>query len=67
MGRAADRKPLRTRIREAGGFYQWFNTTLIGLAGPAQVGEGRGTPCHRCGAFKAEHRLVEGELHCPTP
>lgn len=64
----ADRrkKPIRVQIREEGGFYQWFNRTLIRLAGPAQLGEGRGTPCHRCGAYKADHVLVDGELRCPT-
>lgn len=59
------RKPLRQQIREAGGLYLWFNSTLIRLAGPAQLGEGKGTPCQRCGAYKSEHRMVDGALHCP--
>lgn len=59
------RKPIREQIREAGGLYQWANASLISFAGPPQVGEGKGTPCHRCGAYKADHVLVNGELRCP--
>lgn len=32
------RRPLRERVREAGGWYSWFNAGLIRLAGPAAVG-----------------------------
>ena len=35
---AADRRPLRERVRDAGGWYAWFNTKLIRMAGPAAVG-----------------------------
>lgn len=59
--------PIREQIREAGGFYNWFNATLIRLAGPPQVGEGRGTPCSRCGEYKDDHVQRDGQLHCPTP
>lgn len=31
------KRPLRERVREAGGWYTWFNTNLIRVAGPAQV------------------------------
>lgn len=33
----APKRPLRERVREAGGWYTWFNTNLIRVAGPAQV------------------------------
>lgn len=29
--------PLRERVRAAGGWYMWFNTNLIRVAGPPQV------------------------------
>lgn len=32
-----EKRPLRERVREAGGWYTWFNTNLIRVAGPAQV------------------------------
>lgn len=32
-----EKRPLRERVRDAGGWYAWFNTTLIRVAGPAQV------------------------------
>jgi len=59
--------PIREQIREAGGFYNWFNATLIRLAGPPQLGEGKGTPCSRCGEYKADHIDRDGALHCPHP
>lgn len=31
------KRPLRERVRDAGGWYTWFNTNLIRVAGPAQV------------------------------
>lgn len=34
----------RERVRAAGGWYAWFNTTLIRLAGPASVGPYESTP-----------------------
>ena len=36
--------PLRTRVREAGGWYAWINAKLIRLAGPAAVGPYETTP-----------------------
>ena len=33
----APKRPLRERVREAGGWYTWFNTNLIRVAGPPQV------------------------------
>src|SRR5690606_41806350 len=67
----SDQKPLRQRIREAGGFYRWFNSRLIRYAGPAQVGpygEQAPPPCDRCGRPKGEHIAGEdGALRCPEP
>lgn len=34
----AAKKPLRQRIREAGGFYEWWNKGLVKYGGPASVG-----------------------------
>jgi len=31
------KRPLRERVREAGGWYTWFNTNLIRVAGPPAV------------------------------
>lgn len=33
-----DRPPLRERVREAGGWYAYWNSRLIKVAGPASVG-----------------------------
>ncbi|UJP10785.1 hypothetical protein L2X99_03840 [Microbacterium sp. KUDC0406] len=44
MPKDADHVPLRTRIKEAGGLYSWFNSRLIRLAGPASVGPYEATP-----------------------
>ncbi|WP_434971102.1 hypothetical protein [Microbacterium sp. bgisy207] len=32
-----EKRPLRERVREAGGWYTWFNTNLIRVAGPPAV------------------------------
>jgi hypothetical protein len=67
----ADKTPLRTRIREAGGLYQWFNSTLIRLAGPAHVSPNLprnrdADPCAHCGARRDRHTtLADGSLACP--
>ncbi|WP_345749998.1 hypothetical protein [Microbacterium rhizophilus] len=67
----AEKTPLRDRIRDAGGLYQWFNTTLIRLAGPPHVSPNLprnrdADPCARCGRRKDEHRpAVDGGLRCP--
>ena len=77
---AADRRPLRERVREAGGWYAWFNTTLIRMAGPAAVGPYETTPpptdaeraergCPLCGAPIAQHTFDRSGpkplMHCP--
>ena len=59
------KKPLRQRIRDAGGFYLWANTTLIRIAGQAQIGVGTQPRCRSCGALKQEHVLVHDGLACP--
>jgi hypothetical protein len=69
----SDKAPLRDRIREAGGLYQWVNTTLIRLAGPPHVSPNLprnrdGDACAHCGRRKDEHMSSDdGALHCPTP
>lgn len=68
----SDKAPLRDRVREAGGLYQWFNATLIRLAGPPHVSPNLprnrdGDACAHCGRRKDEHtRSDDGTLHCPT-
>ncbi|MDT0157493.1 hypothetical protein Q9R19_07655 [Microbacterium sp. ARD32] len=74
------RVPLRTRIREAGGFYAWFNTNLIRFAGPASVGPYEATPppsaaeraeraCPLCGQAMNLHIIDRSGpkplIHCP--
>ncbi|WP_156759600.1 hypothetical protein [Microbacterium karelineae] len=62
-------KKLRERIREAGGFYEWANETLIRIAGPAQVGPYGPSPtpkCEHCGKRREEHVAApDGSLRCP--
>ena len=80
MAKDPERAPLRTRIREAGGLYAWFNTNLIRLAGPASVGPYEPTPppsaaerarraCPLCGAPMTEHEIdrsgAKPLMHCP--
>ncbi len=80
MANSSDRVPLRTRIREAGGLYKWFNTNLIRLAGPAAVGPYEPTPpptsaqraeraCPLCGHAMTEHTIDRSGpkplMHCP--
>ncbi|GGD42713.1 hypothetical protein GCM10010915_24760 [Microbacterium faecale] len=65
MWQAPPKKPLRQRIREAGGFYHWFNATLIRLAGPPHVGVRAKPLCMNCGRQKNDHLLIGGEVHCP--
>ncbi|WP_119696618.1 hypothetical protein [Microbacterium halotolerans] len=59
------KKPLRQRIRDAGGFYLWVNAALIRAAGPPQIGVGTQPRCRSCGALKYEHVLVDDGLGCP--
>lgn len=66
----ADKRTLREQIREAGGFYNWANTTLIRFAGPPSVGkltDYTPPPCDRCHRQKSEHiENPDGSLSCPT-
>ncbi|MER7797847.1 hypothetical protein [Microbacterium sp. NPDC096154] len=68
----AEKTPLRDRIREAGGLYQWANTTLIRLAGPPHVSPNLprnrdADPCANCGRRRDEHTQdAAGALVCPT-
>lgn len=72
--------PLRTRIREAGGLYAWFNSWLIRFAGPASVGPYETTPppsaerraeraCPLCGKPMNLHVFDRSGpkplMHCP--
>lgn len=56
---------LRERIRAAGGVYEWANDMLIRMAGPAQLGDGPGSPCVHCGHPRIDHVERDGELRCP--
>lgn len=66
----ANKKPLRERIREAGGLYQWANSRLIRYAGPPAVGQlddHTPPPCEGCGHPKSEHTTAtDGALLCPV-
>ncbi|WP_313355150.1 hypothetical protein [Microbacterium sp.] len=72
--------PLRTRIREAGGLYAWFNINLIKYAGPASVGPYEPTlppsaeeraqrACPLCGSAMNQHTIDRSGpkplVHCP--
>ncbi|MGA7148918.1 MAG: hypothetical protein WBX17_10570 [Microbacterium sp.] len=74
------RRPLRVRVREAGGWYTWFNTRLIRLAGPAAVGPYETAPppsskeraeraCPLCGHPMTAHTFDRSGpkplMHCP--
>lgn len=74
------RRPLRERVREAGGWYAWFNSRLITLAGPAAVGPYETTPaptaaeraeraCPLCGKPITLHTFDRTRdkplMHCP--
>lgn len=80
MSNRSERVPFRTRVREAGGLYRWFNKTLIRLAGPAAVGPYEATPppsaaqraeraCPLCGRPMTEHEIDRSGpkplMHCP--
>lgn len=71
---------LRARIKEAGGWYAYFNTKLIKFAGPAAVGPYEKTPapspearaqsaCPLCAKPIAEHTFDRSGpktlMHCP--
>ena len=74
------RRPLRERVRAAGGWYAWVNATLIRAAGPAAVGPYETTPpptaaeraeraCPLCGAPITQHTFDRSGpkplMHCP--
>ncbi|HLT67699.1 MAG TPA: hypothetical protein VKZ73_07485 [Microbacterium sp.] len=65
----AQKKPLRERIREAGGLYLYINTRLIKYAGPASrgpYGPRIEPPCGHCGRPKEAHvEGPDGALRCP--
>ncbi|WP_158685368.1 hypothetical protein [Microbacterium halophytorum] len=65
-----ERTPLRERIREAGGLYNWANSRLIRYAGPPSVGkltDYTPPPCDGCRRPKAEHvEGADGSLACPS-
>jgi hypothetical protein len=78
--RRTDARPLRQRVRDAGGWYQWINATLIRAAGPAAVGPYDTAPppsaaqraeraCPLCGAPVAQHVFdrsgAKPLMHCP--
>ncbi|MFD5225792.1 hypothetical protein ACFWHT_09260 [Microbacterium sp. NPDC058342] len=80
MSNRSERVPLRTRIREAGGLYAWFNSRLIRLAGPASVGPYESTlppsaeeraqrACPLCGEPMNLHTIDRAGpkplMHCP--
>ncbi len=72
-----DRRPLRERVAEAGGWYQYLNTRLIRVAGPASVGPYDTEPepsrteraCPLCGHPMSEHTFDRSGpkplMHCP--
>lgn len=74
---ASPRPPLRERVRAAGGWYEWFNSRLIRVAGPASVGPYESVPepsraerpCPLCQAPMSLHSIdrsgVKPLLHCP--
>jgi len=77
---AADRRPLRERVRDAGGWYAWLNAKLIRAAGPAAVGPYEAAPpptpaeraeraCPLCGAPVSQHVFDRSGpkplMHCP--
>lgn len=77
---SASDRPLRERVREAGGWYAWINAKLIRLAGPASVGPYETTPpptaaeraeraCPLCGAPMTQHTFDRSGpkplMHCP--
>ncbi|HWT34602.1 MAG TPA: hypothetical protein VN107_12600 [Microbacterium sp.] len=61
--KSSDRPPLRARVRAAGGWYSWFNSSLVRMAGPAAVGpydtvpepSRAERPCPLCGSPMSQH------------
>lgn len=77
MSSPHDRRPLRERVREAGGWYTFLNNKLIRFAGPASVGpydtepepERAGRACPLCGNAMSVHTFDRSGpkplMHCP--
>lgn len=73
----SEKAPFRTRVREAGGLYAYFNSRLIKLAGPASVGPYETTPlapsarkaCPLCNHPMDEHEFDRSGpkpmMYCP--
>jgi len=73
----ATRRPLRQRVRDAGGWYAYLNSRLIRLAGPASVGPYDAEPepvrtaraCPLCGHPMTAHTFDRSGpkplMHCP--
>ena len=63
----APKRPLRERVREAGGWYTWFNTNLIRVAGPPQVSPLEPGPSaeERAGSFSVQLRSSLARLRHP--
>ena len=73
----ADSRPLRERVRAAGGWYSYWNSRLIKVAGPASVGPYETTPepvrterpCPLCGHPMSSHEFDRSGpkplMHCP--
>ncbi|MCT9001163.1 hypothetical protein [Microbacterium memoriense] len=71
------RRPLRERVRAAGGWYAYLNSNLIRVAGPASVGPYDTDPepvrteraCPLCGHAMSEHTFDRSGpkplMHCP--
>ena len=72
-----EQRPLRERVRDAGGWYSYLNARLIRFAGPASVGpyETDAEPvrtdraCPLCGHAMSEHEFDRSGpkplMHCP--
>ncbi|MWB97758.1 hypothetical protein [Agromyces seonyuensis] len=71
------RRDLRSEVRDAGGFYHWWNRWLVRFAGPPQVGPYETTPpppvaqvCPVCGAPLAAHEIdrtgARTFMRCPA-
>lgn len=73
-----ERPPLRERVRAAGGWYAYWNSRLIRLAGPASVGPFDTEPepvriersCPLCGHPMSAHTFDRSGpkplMHCPS-
>lgn len=74
----SDARPLRARVRDAGGWYAFLNARLIRLAGPPSVGPYDTEPepvrteraCPLCRRPMSEHTFDRSGpkplMHCPA-